>query len=71
MLTQVEQIIYDEAVEWATEVITEAVTEKNIISVIQMCKDLGIEKITVLKQLSERFSISELKAQDYMEAHWI
>lgn len=66
MLTQVEQIIYDEALEWATE----AVTEKNIISAIRMCKDFGLEKSTVLKQLPERFSISESKAQAYIEAHW-
>ena len=58
MLTQVEQIIYEEAV------------EKNIISTIQMCKKFGIGKLSVLKELPERFSISEMKAHDYIEAYW-
>lgn len=59
MLTKVEQIIYDEA------------TEKNIISAIQMCKELGSEKGSVLKILPEKFPISKEKAQDYIEAHWV
>ena len=58
MLTQVEQIIYDE------------VTERNIISVIRMCRDLGAEKISVLRELPKRFSISEENAQNYIEAYW-
>lgn len=58
MLTQVEQIIYEEAV------------EKNIISTIQMCKNFGIGKLSVLTELPERFSISETQARDYIEAYW-
>ena len=62
MLTKVEQIIYDEA--------TEMERQRNIISTIRMCKDLGNEKLCVLKQLSEKFLLSEAKAQDYVEAYW-
>lgn len=58
MLTKVERIIYEEA------------TEKNIISAIQMCKNLGNEKISVLKELPKMFSLSEEKAQEYIEAYW-
>lgn len=62
MLTQVEQIIYEEA--------TEMERQKNIISTIRMCKELGNEKSSVLMQLPEKFSLSETKAQEYVEAYW-
>ena len=36
----------------------------------EMCKELGIDKLNILKQLPEKFSISEKEANDYIKAVW-
>jgi len=82
MLTKVEQIMYREAYEEAYEKayvkayekatieITIAEKEKRIISAIQLCKDLGNDRFNVLKQLPDKFSITEKEANEYMQAIW-
>lgn len=62
MLTQVEQIMFDEA--------TGIEKHKNIISAVHICRDLGAGKVSARKQLAEKFSLSEKDAYNYIEAHW-
>lgn len=70
MMTKIEQIMYREAYEKSTIEITNAEKKKRIISAIQLCKDLGNDKLSVLKQLPDQFSITEKEANEYMQAIW-
>ena len=70
MMTKIEQIMYREAYEKATIEITEAEKKKQITSAIQMYKDLGNDKLSVLKQLPDKFSITEKEANEYIQATW-
>ena len=73
MMTKIEQIMYKEAYEEAYEKASleiAAEKSKRIISAIQMCKELGIDKLNVLKQLPDKFSISESEAKDYVQTVW-
>lgn len=70
MMTQIEKIIFDEGYEEGYEKGSVAEKNKRISSAIQMCKDLGIDRLNVLKQLPEKFSISEQEANEFIQAIW-
>jgi len=61
MLTKVEQIIIDEYKE---------AIEHNMNSVVQIFKDVGIDKQTLLPKLMDKFFLSEDKAQKIIENNW-
>lgn len=66
MMTQIERIIYDEGYDNGYdngyEHAPQLEMKKRIIYAIQMGKALGNDKLSVLKQLPEIFSISEKEA---------
>lgn len=70
MMTKIEKIIFNEGYEEGFEEGAQTEKRKQITSAIQMCKELGIDKLNILKQLPEKFSISEKEANDYIKAVW-
>lgn len=70
MLTQVEQLIYEEAYEQAYERAAKEITASAIASTIRICQNLHAAKEDILHQLTTNFRLPEETALEYLQTHW-